>query len=58
MLNGEKGAIARVRSPWNMRLPIAWNIPVSRVFSPEATGIQPHQEYEWLSGIIIICGKA
>jgi hypothetical protein len=38
--------------------PIAWNIPVRRVFSPEATGIQPHQEYEWLSGIITFCAKA
>jgi len=39
-------------------LPFAWNIPREKVFSPNNTGVLPHQEFEWLSGTTIFCAKA
>jgi hypothetical protein len=39
-------------------LPFAWNIPREKVFSPNNTGVPPHQENEWLSGTTIFCAKA
>jgi hypothetical protein len=58
MLNGEKGAIGRARSPSNMRSADRLEYTPEQGIFPGSKRNPPHQEYEWLSGNTIFCAKA
>jgi hypothetical protein len=58
LLNGEKGAIARARSPSNLRTACRLEYTREEGIFPRSNRNPPHQEYEWLSGNTIFCGKA